>query len=380
MLPNRFEKKISKRFAIPAILVAFLFFALIIPGISSAKVTGPCVNCHTMHNSQGGTEMATYGADGKPWKTDTVQPVLLRSTCLGCHGMGTGNNIENIGGSEIPQVYHTNGTDLAGGNFKYIDVDDNRGHNVNADLENIEGTLELAPGHTHGVGGSPTPAEFTCAGTGGCHGWRQHGSGISGIAAIKGAHHQNTDGQCDGTTTAKSYRFLLGVKGFENMGANKYQNLNATNHNEYFGTTSPTEYGCTNCHDTSGPMDMHILPLNNTISGFCATCHSTFHVLSGIGGSTSGPFTRHPTDIVLPSSGEYAAYTTYSVEAPVGRTTVPDSISNIVTPGTDVVTCLSCHKAHASNYPDLLRWDYTTMNAGGGGSGGCFTCHTQKND
>ncbi|MCJ7617545.1 MAG: hypothetical protein MUO43_13520, partial [Desulfobacterales bacterium] len=113
MWPNRFEKKLSKRFAIPAILVAFLSFALIIPAISSANVTGPCANCHTMHNSQDGTEMATYGADGKPWKTDTAQSALLRGTCLGCHGQGTANKIETINGSEIPQVYHTNSSDLA---------------------------------------------------------------------------------------------------------------------------------------------------------------------------------------------------------------------------------------------------------------------------
>ena len=97
--------------------------------VANAKVTGPCANCHTMHNSQGGSPMATYGPDGKPWKTDETQPALLRATCLGCHGMGTGNKIENIGGSEIPQVYHTDTEDLAGGNFKYIETGgDNRGH------------------------------------------------------------------------------------------------------------------------------------------------------------------------------------------------------------------------------------------------------------
>jgi hypothetical protein len=43
--------------------------------------------------------------------------------------------------------------------------------------------------------------------------------------------------------------------------------------------------------------------------------------------------------------------------------------------------CLSCHGAHATDYPDILRWNYDTMNAGGGGLDvGCFTCHTQKND
>ena len=69
----------------------------------------------------------------------------------------------------------------------------------------------------------------------------------------------------------------------------------------------------------------------------------------------------------------------YSVEAPVARPTVYSTPSPTVTPGIDVVMCLSCHSAHATPYADILRWDYSDMVAGGSGSGGCFTCHTQKN-
>jgi predicted CXXCH cytochrome family protein len=359
--------------ALSAILTLVLFLILSIPVTSLAAITGPCVNCHTMHNSQGGAAMATYGGETGP------NSFLTRGSCIGCHAQGTGNKIVTIGGSDIPQVYHTDASgDLAGGNFKYIDTDDNRGHNV-SDFGNPDGTLNSAPGHHSTT--QPTTNTLTCAGHNGCHGYRRFSAG-SGLRTLKGAHHGNVDGKCDSATTvANSYRFLYNVKGFENMGANKYQNLNATDHNEYFGTTNPGDYGCTPCHDMGD--DMKITPPNKTISGFCATCHSNFHKLSGIGGSTTGPFTRHPTDVVLPDdvSKEYKDYTSYSVEAPVGRTTVPDAPSGTVTPGTDVVTCLSCHAAHATNYPDLLRWDYTTMIAGGGSNTtGCFTCHTQKDD
>ena len=351
------------------------FFILI--GNAQAKVTGVCSNCHTMHNSQGGSEMATYGANGKPWKTDEAQPALLRGTCLGCHGMGTANKIEIIGDSQVPQVYHTDSTDLAGGNFKYIDDNDNRGHNVFIDLGNLEDTLTKAPGHHEAA--SPVPGDFTCAGAAGCHG-RRTPNGDSGLVSLKGAHHQNVDGKCDtADEVANSYRFLYTVKGFENMGTNKYQNISASDHNEYYGASSPalnTALGCTCCHNVS---EMVVKAPGNTISGFCGTCHGLFHAVDEIGGATS-PFIRHPTDIVIKDSGEYQYYTTYSVEAPVGRTTVPDSMSDTVTPGTDVVTCLSCHAAHASNYPDMLKWDYDGMIAGGGNTGGCFTCHTTKDD
>jgi hypothetical protein len=197
---------------------------------------------------------------------------------------------------------------------------------------------------------------------------------------MKGTHHQNIDGKCDTADELyNSYRFLLGVKGLENTN-DRWQNKDADSHNEYFGATTPMSgfNDCVECH-AFRPGSMKASPANNTISGFCGTCHDDFHFVYGIGGDTSSPFTRHPTDVILPGSGEYASYTSFSVEAPVARTTVPDSISNIVQPGTDVVMCLSCHAAHATNYPDILRWDYSTMVAGGSGSGGCFTCHTQKN-
>ena len=34
---------------------------------------------------------------------------------------------------------------------------------------------------------------------------------------------------------------------------------------------------------------------------------------------------------------------------------------------------------NGSPYDDMIRWDYSSMNAGGG-SGGCFICYTGKND
>ncbi|MBU0682021.1 MAG: hypothetical protein KKD73_11440, partial [Proteobacteria bacterium] len=43
---------------------------------------------------------------------------------------------------------------------------------------------------------------------------------------------------------------------------------------------------------------------------------------------------------------------------------------------------LSCHVAHASAYPDMLRWDYNNMIAETNDpqqkDTGCFICHTTK--
>lgn len=361
---------------ITSVLLLWLFLS---GSAAYAAISGACANCHTMHNSQDSTAMATYGATGKPWKGTGPNATLLRGSCLGCHGIGT-SKIVTIDGSDIPQVYHSDASgDLAAGNFAYIigakggGASDAKGHNV-IELQSNDATLTEPPGEAHAATVANT--QLTCAGQNGCHGKRIFQG--SGLAMLKGSHHAHTGSKCNTASEVyNSYRFLRGVKGLENNGQYKFQNKDASNHNEYYGATTPMSVsgcGSSACH--FGAAD--IRPSNNTISGFCATCHGNFHTLQGIGGDTSSPFERHPTDVILPNSGEYAGYVNYSVETPIGRTSVPDSASSVVTPGSDVVTCLSCHAAHATDYPDLLRWNYDDMEVGSGRTNGCLRCHSNK--
>lgn len=103
------------------VLVMLVFSA----GLVSAAVTGDCVNCHTMHNSQDGKVIQDHNL------TDltSAQVNLLNSDCLGCHTSAT-NTIETIGTgnqSKVPIVLTTNepiypptgtvNSVLAGGNF-----------------------------------------------------------------------------------------------------------------------------------------------------------------------------------------------------------------------------------------------------------------------
>ena len=375
-----------KRYVAQATITILCLFA----GPSEAKITGECGNCHTMHNSQNGLSMQLNSST-------KVERNLLRGDCLGCHGQASAQKIADMNGSQIPQVLHSDASgDLAGGNFAYLTglkgtASDSHGHNV-IDLgvafkeDVIANTLPGGIRQSFHEDYIVNASNLTCAGTNGCHGYRYKSGMISasGVAALSGAHHNNVDGQLNVADSVKnSYRFLVGVKGYENQ-TDKWQNKSATSHNEYYSNTTPMTLGCsaTACHGTNG-----VAPPNNTISGFCGTCHGNFHTLSagasdGIGADITSPFIRHPNDIVLPNSGEYQNYTTYSVEAPVGRTMVPASASSVVTPGADVVTCLSCHMAHASPYPDMLRWDYSQMNAHQSGdvNTGCFTCHTTKDN
>lgn len=380
------------------IMKAAIFMAAVLFGyvpVAVGAMSGSCVNCHTMHNSQGNASMATYGTGG--WTGTGPNPALLRGTCIGCHAMGGAENIITISGSVIPQVYHTSATDLAGGNFAYIlgskggGAANTKGHNV-VDILTDDGALDGPPGGItqlfHNDGTNISDGDLTCAGTNGCHGKRYTTLG-SGVTAMSGAHHGNVDGQLNTSdTVANSYRFLFGVKGLENP-VDKWQNASNASHNEYYGAASPVILGCgggeTSCHSGADG----IKPPSNTISGFCGTCHGDFHTLTGpgmgsgegIGSSTTSPFIRHPSDIEIKNSGEYSSFTSYDVDTPVGRQAVPAAASGTVTPGSDVVTCLSCHMAHASDYPDMLRWDYNSCSAGTSNADcGCFNCHTTKDD
>jgi cytochrome c553 len=333
---------------------------------SEARVTGNCSNCHTMHNSQNGVSMQYAN------ELDTApKGILLRASCLGCHGQGMSNNIIN----NIPQVLYKNAADLAGGNFAYITAAKTRGsgdsntvgHNV-IDLGFNETVLTSPPGDQHST--NITNLNFTCSGAKGCHGDRTI---EDKLIAMKGAHHTddhilrfgsiNENNQ--GSSTGLSYRFLKGVKGGED--SDWQATSSTTDHNEYKGSTSMGTSSATS-------------PANNTISGLCAECHGYFHGIlsSEVGGQE--PWLRHPTDILLPSGGEYIAYTTYSLTAPVARTAIPNSPSDIVTPGsTDaIIMCLSCHSAHASPYYKIMRWDYKNW-PGNGQINGCNVCHTSKN-
>ena len=354
------------------VMIALMFTLGVVA--ANAKVDGQCSNCHTMHNSQDGADVDANG----PYNA------LTKGDCLGCHGQspsGTANIISNI-----PQVLHA-GNDLAGGNFAYITGgkanvtadSSTAGHNV-SDIGVDEATLTAPPGDenstriTAGAGGN-----FTCAGTYGCHGNR---ATEGNFASISGAHHADDSALKFGTisetgqgaTVATSYRFLLGVKGGED---DDWQaTASASDHNEYKGAAG------------TGSESSISSPGGGTISGLCGECHGNFHGSADIGG-TSSPWKRHPTDISLPASGEYASYNPdaatageYSLEAPVARTAIPNASTATVTPsGTsdDIVMCLSCHRAHASPNQDMLRWNYSDMVAGGGGSGGCMVCHSNKN-
>ena len=379
------EKMMMNRKLLSCTILVGVFAAiaslLVFPFAASAKVTGLCSNCHTMHNSQNGSAVARTGS-GMGWNgsgkltggsIQGPQADLLVTDCVGCHSSTTNQTIINVGSSRVPIVfntvapsYNTPGPSnaLAGGNFYWVkNVNDNRGHNVYG-ISGQDSRLTQAPGRVVGCFGSchDNLANPTSGGVYMGNGHTTYNNGCQGCH-VETSHHVDNGW----------YRFLKGhyeagtvryVAGLED--ADWEQTTNATKHNYYKGTTD----------GYAGAL----LGATHTITSFCSGCHYDFHGwfvgLPNEGTGYASPWMRHPTDIALPQTDEYNGYdpvNSYSVEAPVAWL----EPANPTRAGA-VVMCLSCHRAHGSPYPSMLRWDYNTMVAGGGGSGGCFTCHTQK--
>jgi len=348
------------------IALSTLLFAL----SSEARVAGNCSNCHTMHNSQGGSSVAK-DFDGSSFSlTDTPKGNLLIYSCLGCHSATDGNTWQDII-TKAPIVFNTieptynTVKGLAGGNFYWVKNGDTKGHNILSPDAN----LSVAPG----------AVAFTTCGTNSCHANLDRvvsgaGSGLDGKQGCEKCHldpkhHANDhDYMVGGLVTNADqgwYRFLSGHEAGIGLGAEGYEDgdwqktVSSVDHNEYLGYQNPGGYG--------------FLMLGNTTTAYCTGCHGIFHTNQG----SQSPWLRHPSDAILPVSGEYANYKTYDPLVPVARPSL-DVPNATVTPGTDMVMCLSCHRAHASPDFKMMRWDYKSSTLSEALSG-CNVCHSSKN-
>lgn len=358
---------LRKRIIMRNIIKIFtLIFLLLSPLSAEARVTGTCVTCHTMHNSQDNLWVADSGIPN---------PALLVADCIGCHtGHNDGTNITPYVFATTPPQYSSTGTEadsntLAGGNFYWVSsIGDRRGHNIYG-LAAPDQLLSSPPG-----GDGTFTSQLRCAGTLGCHGDRTISEQIS---AVKGSHHYK-DHQVwqSGTSLATSYRMLNGIQGLGDPD-HEYRPTDLK-HNKYYGIDRTTE--------TETAV--------GTISSQCAQCHENFHNGPGslVSSSTlgTGVWLRHPLDFDMSnaiSSTEYQLYNgssvygnnTYSVISPVATADITTTLNKtIFSQANDaLVMCLSCHRAHGSPYAGSLRWDYKAWPAAG--YNGCAVCHTTKN-
>jgi len=293
-----------------------------------------CDGCHSMHNSPenpvSGTPNSTLLKGSDP-----------SSTCLNCHA-GSGS-------------YHILSTDASnwspGGDFFWLTQSytnsnwsgavtsdpDNMGHNVIATDYGLtqDGTNSVAPGGTYSSGN---------LGCNSCH--NPHGQVNGGTA--NGSLPISVSGSYGATpaagTIAGNYR-LLGDSQYESFTANAPIAVTAS-----FGET-----------DTSHPA------YGQGMAEWCANCHGTYindshkHP-SGNGEYLNGQASNYNSYV---KTGDFTGVQATSFTALVqferqetDKATLLAAVTSTVGPdNTDNVMCLTCHRAHASAFNNITRWD-----------------------
>lgn len=313
-------------------VVGWVLFALTFAWLGSTPVLAQfhnpgAMNCSRCHSLGGGSGASVEAAG--PAGAAAAYPLTATNVtelCLSCHDVAGKDATTVWNGATAPKVKGaTPGTELPGGDFRHAATRANRGHSPNASGMAVD-RLVRAPGGTF-----PTASE-TCTS---CH--DPHGDMARAFPfrllrrTVNGIQLSNAD-----VASTADDRAALTRPG---NSANQNVPPGPANHNVYRG-----EIGrwCGACHGTPASRD-----------GF----HGTNPGDASMGNGMS--WTRHPTGTVLPmaygrnygpmSDYRYPVVTTQGGATPRSEWGLAASESKVF--------CLSCHKAHASEFAFALRWD-----------------------
>jgi predicted CXXCH cytochrome family protein len=275
-----------------------------------------CSGCHTMHNSQNGKLVDTLHASGNAY-------LLIRAkasdVCLTCHATSSGA----VFGTDPLNPPAEKGP----GNFVFL-LEDNiydgrsgtvpgsaAGHNIDAPSKGVgpDATLLTAPG-----GNFPSSA----MGCSSCH-----------------DPHGNTN-----------YRMLYGAGG-------NVQDGIAT-----FANAAPTAVGLG--FSAAAENNANHVAYQGGFSAWCANCHGNFHQEAG--GRLEHPSGENLGGTIAGNYGRYNGTAHYNSGTPATSylAAVPfEDAANTITStagpsASSQVSCITCHRAHATSAPDAGRWDF----------------------
>ncbi len=279
-----------------------------------------CAGCHTMHNSQDGALVDADSPDGNAYLLNDATP---SDTCLGCHaerGIMDGGNGMGPGGD---YYWLTRSYTWSAHGHDYSSTGDSHGHNINAPGHGIVADVTL----TEAPGGDFLGMYLGCTS---CH-----------------DPHGNTN-----------FRLLYGA------GAGpKYDGIRYA-----FTNPAPIAFGNSYRVNSAGGYETNEqhTAYQQGMSEWCSNCHTEF-----LNGTTAAHRHVSGTDMGSTIASAYNAY--ISTASPVGGlqgtaymglvpfenvdATEADRTSTEGPTAADQVMCLTCHRAHASAFPDIARWD-----------------------
>jgi len=353
------------------ILVATAAVVFGLSGISFAfheGGVGECTGCHTMHNAA--TSTLLVAADPS-------------STCLICHGASGQTSFHVATGDADMPAGTPPANEGPGGDFGWLhksyiftvlgaqttDLGQAHGHNIVANDYSTGYTADTD--NPTAPGGSFSSALLSCTSCHDMHGkgrWTTAGtySKTSGAIYTSGSYGAIPTTFSTGEALSTGvYRMLRAgdtVGGVTFPSTPPVAVVNSNYNRSEFFTQTRTAYG-------SG------------MSDFCGTCHPDMHTTAGI--------LRHPTGQVMAGSiqANYNSYvktgnmtgsptTSYLSLVPFeeGLTYSPANITTLkshaqtddsnlngpgsgTVPATATIMCLSCHRAHASSWSSMFRWN-----------------------
>ncbi len=349
-----------------------------------------CEGCHSMHNSFEGTSNVT----GRSFAQGTGIYLLKASdqsgACLNCHNAAdTAPSSYHISTNGITAYDTSSPVEMTpGGDFAWLKktmtfvvrgnttTNDGarHGHNVIAqDYGYVQDdALTVAPGGTYPA------ANLACSSCHDPHGrYRRDSTGAyntTGLPIFNSGSYNNSANPIAGVSAVGAYRIL---------GGNLYQPKSLSG--SYAFTADPMDVVVASTYNVSEQTSPVGIAYGHNVSEWCANCHTAMlsnNYVSGMAGL------RHPAGnnakLTAAIATNYNAYVSsgimtnvtpnkaYSTLAPFATDTAdrtvlkPMAVTN-TTAGTsnhasattsDNVMCLSCHRAHATAFESMIRWNY----------------------
>jgi predicted CXXCH cytochrome family protein len=371
-----------------------------------------CDGCHVMHNAAGGVAKSTNDRAGEPAWSNHTNAYLLQgsdqsSTCLICHGSptakaaGTGNQfvVADLSGGAIPS-YRSPGGDFAWvtiANYAAAPngaISDSRSHGHNVLAKDFGWSVDgrftggVAPGGTFTIGTGGIDS-FACSSCHDPHGrYRmQIGTQTNGIVfagPFTGSPATQPIAVSGSYGDAPQANYAVGA--YRILAGKSY--TPASKPGFPFPNDPPVAVAPRDYNKSEGTAETRVQYATG-MSEWCKNCHSEIHsegYVSGFGGqrhpAASNAFLK-PTQYNIyntyVSSGVYTAGATlYTSLVPFeqGSTPTLTALQTAANAGTaptagatSAVMCLSCHRAHASAFDSMVRWDQNatfTTNAGTG--------------
>ena len=371
-------------------LIAFgaVLLALALGGIAYAFHSGgvaECSGCHSMHSpAAGGTSLLVRSTPS--------------NTCLSCHAAAdTTPSSFHVMTYPVPAAGAAPVERTPGGDFAWLlkdysftvrgattnELGQTHGHNVVANDFGIGADSE----NTTAPGGTFVSANLACTSCHDPHGkFRRTSTGTvvtSGAPIIASGSYNNSPGNSSGNPIPAGqavgvYRLLAG-SGYTPLGGgvtfagvpaavapSSYNQSEATNQvrvayghavvanqQEAWGTW------CASCHTQMHSANGYVHPTDQVMSGTVVNNYNTYVNSSNTaGGSSSSAFLS-----LVPFIEGTADYTVLGAHA-------NNNNSNLNGPGgSDRVSCPSCHRAHATGWMEMLRWnmegEFTTLAVNG---------------